>query len=75
MNLFPVFCHECEFYKDFGGNSGICMKKGFGNLSRDVYENAVFCEMDRRKFNDNILQLRLKGEITHYEMYRRFKRS
>lgn len=74
LYLFPVFCHECGNFTPTDCNYGWCKMKKIGNLDRSVYENSTFCEMDRRKFNHNILTKRLNGEISHLEMYKLYRR-
>jgi len=74
LPLFSVFCHECVLFIPTESNYGWCRKRGVGSIDKAVYENSIFCEIDRRKYNHELLTKRLNGEITHTEMYRLFRR-
>lgn len=72
--LFPVFCHECNLFTPTVSNYGWCGKEGIGAIDKAVYENSIFCEIDKRKYNHGLLTDRLKGKISHTEMYKKFRR-
>ena len=67
-------CKECALFEPTMSNYGWCHKKKIGSLDRSVYENSKFCEMERRLFNNDILNNRLSGKISHSEMYKLWKK-
>jgi hypothetical protein len=73
MNLFT--CKNCRLFTPTPSNYGICKMKKIGGIDRAVYENADLCEMERRLFNNKLLNDRLNGVISHTEMYRLYRRS
>jgi len=73
LELFSVnICMDCEYFIKTESNYGWCIKKGYGSLDSAVYEKSFFCEMERRLLNNDLLTKRLKEEITHEEMYKKW---
>ena len=69
-----LICKNCGLFTPSMSNYGTCEIEKIGNIDNIVYEDADLCEMERRLFNNKLLNDRLNGIISHdkmYEMYRR----
>ena len=76
LELFTVsICKECDLFEPTMSNYGWCHKRKIGALDRSVYENSPFCEMETRLYNNDILNKRLSGKISHLRMHELWKRQ
>jgi len=75
LELFTItVCKECDLFESTMSNYGWCHKKKIGLMDRAIYENSNYCEIERRLFNNRLLDKRLSGLISHIEMYKSWKK-
>jgi hypothetical protein len=71
----PTVCKECELFKPTLSNYGKCLKKKVGSVDRYVYENSRPCEIDRRIFNNKMLNKVINNKMKYSEMIKNWKRE
>lgn len=70
-----LVCKNCHLFTPTMSNYGWCKLEKTGGIDKAVYENADICEMERRVYNNKLLADRLKGVMSHSEMYKLYRRA